>query len=375
MVNTTPLQSTKTKRSLPSSPNSPIPTGKKNKSFVSPNQFAVLATEEDNDIQPDITNTHEEIVNITECQQDDRAPPIYIQNINNFSAFIKTLVQLTGPEGFICKSTSSYLIVRPDGRSNYNIILKHLKDTNASFHTFLPPRHRSYKIIIRNLHQSTLIPDIIDALSEIGHSARRVVNVSKNGRRLPIFLVELEPDSSNKEILNTSTLLHTIIKVELPYSTNNGPPQCHNCQRYGHTANYCNHAARCVKCAGDHLSEMCSKDKNSPAKCVLCAGDHTSNYKGCPSYKELLKRRKTTQPNRHTSKNTNTNTAPTPLLPTSSAHHLDDSYAAITNSKNNILPNSSTIDKLVSKLISELTALINPLISLLTSFLQKQVIP
>jgi hypothetical protein len=32
--------------------------------------------------------------------------------------------------------------------------------------------------------------------------------------------------------------------------------QCANCQRYGHTKNYCHLKLRCVKCAGDHLTNQ-----------------------------------------------------------------------------------------------------------------------
>lgn len=62
-------------------------------------RFAVLATEDDNDIQLDITNVSKEIDESIACHQED--PPLYIQNINNFSALKNTLVQLIGHKGFV----------------------------------------------------------------------------------------------------------------------------------------------------------------------------------------------------------------------------------------------------------------------------------
>lgn len=88
--------------------------------------------------------------------------------------------------------------------------------TNVCFHTFMPPSHRSNKIIIINLNHTTLISDKIDALSQLGHSARRVVNVNKNGLQFPLFFVDLEPDTNNIEILYLSSMLNMKIKVELP---------------------------------------------------------------------------------------------------------------------------------------------------------------
>lgn len=129
----------------------------------------------------------------------------------------------------------------------------------------------------------------MDALSELGHSTGRVENVNRNGRQLPLFLVDLEPDTNNEEILNLLSILHTNIQslIAIP-DTKSDPSQCHN----GHTANYCHRPARCVECGGEHSSDICSKKKSSLAECALCTGDRTSYYKGCTAYKALLKLRK-----------------------------------------------------------------------------------
>jgi PAX-interacting protein 1 len=174
----------------------------------------------------------------------------------------------------------------------FNVIVNHLMETDSRIHTFMPPTYRSYKVIIRNLYHTTLISDISNALSELGHSTRRITNVIKNGNPCPLFLVELKPNINNNDILNLSSILHTKIKVKLPYRIKRGPPQCINCQNYDHTANYCHHPPRCVKCEGDNSTNFCTKDKDNLAKCALCMSDHTSNYRGCPSFKALLKRNK-----------------------------------------------------------------------------------
>jgi hypothetical protein len=86
--------------------------------------------------------------------------------------------------------------------------------------------------------------------------------------------------------------LNTIIKFEKPNKTKNRLPQCHTCQNYGHTKNYCSHPPRCVKCEENHDSKNCIKDINSPPKCALWQGAHTANFKGCPVFKSLSKRPK-----------------------------------------------------------------------------------
>jgi hypothetical protein len=67
--------------------------------------------------------------------------------------------------------------------------------------------------------------------------------------------------------------------------------QCANCQRYGHTKNYCHLKPRCVKCAGDHLTKKYhQKEISTDVRCVLCGGNHPVNYKGYTVYKDLQKK-------------------------------------------------------------------------------------
>jgi hypothetical protein len=51
------------------------------------------------------------------------------------------LVQITGRDGFTCKSTSSFLIIRLHGHLMFNAIVKHLMETDSHFYTFMPPTH------------------------------------------------------------------------------------------------------------------------------------------------------------------------------------------------------------------------------------------
>ena len=64
-------------------------------------------------------------------------------------------------------------------------------------------------------------------------------------------------------------------------------PQCKNCQSWGHTKSYCHKESRCVKCAGKHTTESCSKPKEVPPKCYNCGENHPASYRGCVVAKEL----------------------------------------------------------------------------------------
>jgi hypothetical protein len=236
-------------------------------------------------------------------------------------------------------------------------------ETYSRFHAFIPPPYRIYKVIIKNLHHTTLISDNSDALSDLSHSTRRITNVIKNGNPCPLFLMKLKPNNNNKDILNLFSILHTKIKVELSYRTNSDPPKCINCQNYGHIANYCHHPSRCVKCRGHHSTDSCTEDKDSSAKCALCMGDYTSNYRGCPSFKAILKCNKSFH-----SKPQNPNSVLSSHQPKTPPPHLPKVFFTSVVDSNTIpLPNSHTSEISLAKFISVLSSLINSLITLLTN--------
>ncbi|KAF0718642.1 Uncharacterized protein FWK35_00030289, partial [Aphis craccivora] len=334
-----PHTPTKSKRNLSNSSLSPSLSDEKSKIFITPNRYAVLDTDKNesttlyNSSKTSHGNSH-----IPDQNNDSPAPPIYIKDISNYSSFKNLLTKLIAPNGFTCKSSTSYLIVQPSSKYNFNIIVKHLKDTNAKFHAFKPRQFRSVRFVIRNLHFSTTETDIIFVLSELGHSVVRDLNIlDKNKRPLPLFFLEVSQDPNNIDILNISSLLNT------------------KCQSYGHTQNYCYHVARCAKCGAKHHTNECSKDRNSPAKCTLCSLDHTSNFKGCQTFKQIFKK----------------SPLKVPLSKTTDQHSQPDSktyeYAEAINNQDTHTEIPSTI---FSQFISNLNALISPLMILLSSVLK-----
>ena len=348
-----------TKRNLSTS--SPSQVDKNTKVFITPNRYAVLNTDEDKVLTTPSTGITEDPDSLPHKVHNAKpvAPPIHIKNISNYSAFNAALKNITGPNGFTCKSTPSYLIVQPSHKRTYNAIIDHLHNTSASFHSFTPPNHRTYRVVIKNLHSSTLLTDITSALTELGHSVKSIHNAkNRNNCPLPVFFVDIHQQDNNNDIHNITSLLNTIVKIEKTIKKRRGPPQCHNCQDYGHTKNYCNHEARCVKCGENHLTIECTKNRNSPAKCALCAKDHTANFKGCPAYESIVKKSaQKFQPIKD----------PDPHFQQSQPRTKTKSHAAeSTNNQNKIIEQLSNT---FSKLISNLSSLINPLISLLTTVL------
>src|SRR5699024_10068180 len=67
------------------------------------------------------------------------------------------------------------------------------------------------------------------------------------------------------------------------------PPQCFNCQRFGHLARDCRSKVRCRKCAGNHNNKRC---KSTTSTCANCSGQHWSSFKQCPARLETIKRKR-----------------------------------------------------------------------------------
>jgi hypothetical protein len=134
--------------------------------------------------------------------------------------------------------------------------------------------------------------EIKSEIENLGHTVINIWNIKQHRTKLSLstFFIELKPAPNNKDIFNVEYIQQCKIKFEPPKHKRD-IAQCANCQRYGHTKNYCHPKPRCVKCAGDHLTSQCHrKERSSDVRCVLCSGTHPANYNGCMAYKDLQKK-------------------------------------------------------------------------------------
>ena len=152
-------------------------------------------------------------------------------------------------------------------------------------------------MVLKGIESSVETNEIKEALEELGFRTKSVVNIFNRDKvPQPMFRIELEPDnnklkkSESHPIYSIQYLIHRKITVEEPHKRNR-PVQCSNCQEFGHTRAYCTLRTVCVAGGDLHHSSQCdSIEKGLGKKCGNCGGNHTANYRGCPVYKELLKR-------------------------------------------------------------------------------------
>jgi hypothetical protein len=141
------------------------------------------------------------------------------------------------------------------------------------------------------MHYSINPQEITAEIQKLGHTITNIWNIKQYRTKLSLFMlfVELKPALITRHI-QFKYLQQRKTKFEPPKHKRD-IAQCANCQRYGHTINYCHLNPRCVICAGYHLTTQChQKERSIDVRCVLCGGNHPVNYKGCTVYKDLQKK-------------------------------------------------------------------------------------
>lgn len=118
-----------------------------------------------------------------------------------------------------------------------------------------------------------------------------------------LYIVQFERGTINLNILQHQhrSVDSVIVRWEHFDRARKRLTQCHNCQRYGHSASNCRMQYRCVKCLNSHKPGECPRksrnDEGSPM-CVNCNGEHAANSRVCKfhsEYKERIERQRTSR--------------------------------------------------------------------------------
>lgn len=167
----------------------------------------------------------------------------------------------------------------PKTSDDYRAIVKILDERKYPYHSFCPPEQRLLRVLFRGVLDQFTVEEIKDELVLMGFNPRHIKRwTDKSGN--PIPLVQIGVPREERKIFDVEFFLDHRVKVQA-LKGNGQVVQCFNCQLFGHSATHCKAPPKCVKCAGDHESRACTKDKKSPAKCSNCAKSHTANFSRC----------------------------------------------------------------------------------------------
>ena len=257
----------------------------------------------DNDV------TVQQSVNTMEIESESefKPPEFCLDGVGNVEGMIKKFTALTGENSFSYKCLRDGTVkIQSQSITVYKTLTRFIKDMNLSWYTYQIKSQRSFDVVISGLHKSFKISDLKEFLASKGHVVRsasvmqRKVYDRESEKMITVymdkFMVHLEPNQSNKDIYSIKFIDHCVVNIEPPHRRNDGPPQCKNCQKRGHTTNFCYRPPVCVKCAGPHHTSKCDINKTDQVKCANCGGHHTANFGGCPDYQQKRRQlRPTTQ--------------------------------------------------------------------------------
>jgi hypothetical protein len=224
-----------------------------------------------------------------------KPPPIILYGIDEVSKLTELL------ETAVNRTQFSYKIInRNQLRVNclemdtYKQLIAVVRENGLIGHTFNRKDERLFRIVIRNLHPTTAFSAIREAIEETGNTVAGEIINAKYGpdkKSTSTFFVNIQAGPNNKACKDIRIIDRQMVVIEDP-KKKKSIVQCHRCQQYGHSKNYCMRPYRCVKCAQQHKTSECPKtDRSQPALCALCEGSHPANYKGCEVYREILARR------------------------------------------------------------------------------------
>lgn len=311
-----------------------------------------------------------------------RPPPIMlygIQNITKLNELIGTVIERSEYSYKIV--TKSQLRVMCNTIEAYKKLINVVREKKLIGHTFTRKDERPYRIVVKNLHHTTPVEAIIEAVESTGNKVKgEIINARHEPTKTPhdTWFVNLEPSPNNGEIKNLKYIYNTCVIIE-DARRKKVIPQCKRCQQYGHTRNNCMRPYRCVKCAENHNTTECpKKDRNTPAKCALCLEDHPANYKGCRVFIEIKERKFKSQPFKRPQHQENE--YPNPENKKPQTENKDDHRNSGTKTYAEVTANDTTkyttLETIIIKQAEKLDLLIgqmNVLMSLLTTVINKVV--
>lgn len=231
----------------------------------------------------------------TVSNNNKKIPPINICNIETkeLISFLKNGLKI---KEFKIKEFRNKKSLFLNTMNDYTKVRSYLENMKATFFTFTPKSIKNKTFLLKGLETDTSMDEIFTELCTHECDDLKFVKISqfstktsvKNGYKLPIFMVQISPESDINKLKQIRTLVYRIIQWELlrrPEIT-----QCRNCQGFFHSASNCYLPAKCVKCNNSHEKGKCvlKEVQREELYCVLCKKfGHPASYKGCEVYRKL----------------------------------------------------------------------------------------
>lgn len=225
------------------------------------------------------------------------APIVVTDEIPNIIEFTNTLSDFS--KDFHVQARREGLHIFPHTPEAYRTLQKCQPIQTKQHFSFRSPDSKPpTRCIIRGLPLTITPDEIIWEFHQHNVTLQHVKQLTSTRpdqlyKPLPLF--QITTDTPIQDLQRIHNVGYFRVSFE-PLRRPPGPPQCLKCAQYGHTKNFCYQLPKCTKCAGDHEYKSCPKLPDVPRKCINCGADHHATYKGCPSYRALIRPKLNPQP-------------------------------------------------------------------------------
>ncbi|GFV66775.1 nucleic-acid-binding protein from transposon X-element [Trichonephila clavipes] len=136
-------------------------------------------------------------------------PPITIDNVNNSAAFLKQLQNMT-QENLMGRIIGKGLRVYPKTPQAYHKIRNFIDHEKLESYTYQLNEEKELKVVIRGMPSDMPPQQIIEGLSELGLTINdcHVMINRKTGLPMPLFLLSLPKNESNKDVYNVTEICY-----------------------------------------------------------------------------------------------------------------------------------------------------------------------
>ncbi|XP_076660776.1 uncharacterized protein LOC143364175 [Halictus rubicundus] len=230
----------------------------------------------------------------TKPKKNKKPPPLVLHGtIQTHAAFMKTLKDLL-KENYYIKYHENFTEVFTTTQEQYTLLKDIWIQKNFKFHTYTNKTEKRKTYVIQGLHNQTEIEDIERELKELGYTIQKI-NLMKNTKH-PKHMVIIVGNTNINKLKQEIRHINNVRVTWENYVSKKGITQCHRCQAWGHATTNCYARIVCLKCAGEHWTRECTKNREEPAKCANCGKDHPANSTKCEEYQKRVKLINTKKP-------------------------------------------------------------------------------
>lgn len=214
----------------------------------------------------------------------NQTPPVIIEIGGNWThQNIRDVVDKHCKDYHMQHRGSKLVRVQCYSAKNHQLLKDGLASEKVSFHTYTRKDEKLPKAVIKGLPKfvHANIPDELKSLGFVGASVSELRTLLPS--ECPPVLVQLPSGTDMMKFKKIRYLSNCVIEIQRYKPSKKQGTQCFRCQGFGHAARNCNRPPRCVKCAQDHPTWECTKnkDRQEPARCCNCQQDHPANYAQC----------------------------------------------------------------------------------------------